>query len=265
MRVITSIEPRTVMSNHAVTMQRTPAQKTLNELLQETEWMRPLSEPLRERVIRDAHERFHAPGDTVARRGAAADCWIGVAEGLIKVSTTTAAGRGLTFTALSERCWVGEGSLLKREPRRYDLVALRPSRTIHIPGPTFEWLLDVSLEFNRFIIRHLNEWLGQFVGALETSRVADPTTRLAGSICSLLNAVSYPNASRFLRFSQAELGELAGLSRATTNAAIKKLEKLGAIRPVYSGLVVESIEILYQAVEVVGERQRPGEYTRSQG
>lgn len=133
-----------------------------------------------------------------------------------------------------------------RAPRRYDLVALRASRTIHIPRSTFEWLLDVSVEFNRFIVRHLNERVGQFMGALETSRIADPTARLAGAVCGLFNPVLYPGASQHLRFSQGELAELAGLSRPTTNTAIKKLEKLGAVRTSYGGLFVERMDLLHE-------------------
>ena len=31
---------------------------------------------------------------------------------------------------------------------RYDIIAMRPSRIIHVPGSTFRWLLDTSFEFN---------------------------------------------------------------------------------------------------------------------
>ncbi|MCW5611746.1 MAG: cyclic nucleotide-binding domain-containing protein [Rubrivivax sp.] len=181
-------------------LQRAPVGLTVGELLRDTEWMRPVPDPVRDHVIGQARETFHAPGEMVERRGDRVESWIGLDEGLPKVSATSATGRGMMSTGEPERCGVGDESLMKNAPRQYDLVALRASRTIHIPRPTFEGLLEVSLEFNRFITRHLNERAGQFMGALEKSRIANPTARLAGAICGLFNPVLYPGASQHLPF-----------------------------------------------------------------
>ena len=240
-----------------VPVQRDHAKKSVADRLLDAEWMQRLPESIRARVIGEAQEAFHAPGEMVARRGEAVQSWIGLAEGLLKVSATTATGRSLMFTGVPEGCWLGEGSLLKNEMRRYDVVALRASRTIHIPRSTFVWLLDVNLEFNHFIIRQLNERVGQFVAAFETSRMPDPIAKVAGAICGLFNPVLYPGASQFLRFSQEELGELAGLARATTNAAIKKLEKHGVVRTAYGGLFVDRVDVLHEIRDAAGEINNP--------
>lgn len=96
------------------------------------------------------------------------------------------------------------------------------------------------------MIRQLNERVGQFVSAFETSRISDPVARVAGAICGLFNPVLYPGTSQFLRFSQVDLGGLAGLSRPAANAAIKKLEKLGVVRTFYGRLLVVSVDSLRQ-------------------
>ncbi|MGY8527485.1 helix-turn-helix domain-containing protein [Paracidovorax citrulli] len=54
----------------------------------------------------------------------------------------------------------------------------------------------------------------------------------------------YPKAGGLLHISQEELGELAGLSRSTTNMAIMRLKKLGLLHSEYVGIVVLDVERL---------------------
>ena len=65
------------------------------------------------------------------------------------------------FRGIPADAWVGEGSVITREPRRDDIVALAPSRTIHIPRAAFRWLLEATFEVNHFITDQLNERLGR--------------------------------------------------------------------------------------------------------
>jgi CRP-like cAMP-binding protein len=53
--------------------------------------------------------------------------------------------------------WFGEGAVLKKEPRRYDLVALRDARLAMTERATFLWLFENSVAFNRFLVEQLNE------------------------------------------------------------------------------------------------------------
>jgi hypothetical protein len=139
---------------------------------------------------------------------------------------------------------VGEGSVIKREPRKYDLMAIRTTRVIHVPRATFMWLLETSGEFSRYIIDHLNERTGQFIAMMEVSRITEPSGRVAGAICNLFNPVLYPKAGPLLNISQEELGELAGLSRITTNLALTKLKKLQLLDTEYGGLLVLDLDRL---------------------
>jgi len=140
--------------------------------------------------------------------------------------------------------WVGEGSVIKREPRHYDVVAVRRTRIVHVPRATFRWLLDTNLDFNHYIIDHLNERLAQFMAMVETDRIDDPRLKLARSILSLFNPVLYPGMGSALLISQEELGELAGLSRQRTNAAIKALERADLVHANYGSLLVKDLQAL---------------------
>jgi CRP/FNR family transcriptional regulator, cyclic AMP receptor protein len=216
----------------------------LEDLLLATDWVQMLPSALRNRVISDCHDKTYGAREVVAHKGEPATSWIGVVDGLLKVSTVTSSGRSMMFTAVPAGSWVGEGSVIKREPRRYDLFALRATRVIHVPRPTFMWLLETSVDFSRYIIDHLNERTGQFLGMLEVSRITDPARRIAGAVCNLFNPVLYRNAGHALNISQEELGELAGLSRSTTNVALTKLKTAHLINTEYGGIMVLDINRL---------------------
>ncbi len=85
------------------------------------------------------------------RKGEIVDAWTGVIEGLVKMSSVSAAGKSVTFTGVGAGGWFGEGSLLKSEARKYDIVALRDTRMAWMPRSTFDWLLSTSIAFNRFL------------------------------------------------------------------------------------------------------------------
>lgn len=211
------------------------------EFLGSMAWMRALPIEHRERVAMDAYSTTHAAKEVVARKGDPAASWLGVANGLLKISAVSRNGKVLMLTGVPAGSWVGEGSVLKREMRRYDVTAMRRSVVVHIPRATFRWLLDVSLEFNHFIIEHLNERLSQYVGMVETDRLTNPNARLARAILSLFNPIIAPQLGPFLPISQAEFGELTGLSRQRINLCVRYLEEHGYLVAEYGGLVVRDM------------------------
>lgn len=226
--------------------------RSLEEVLLETEWMCLLPEISKERVLADARDRTFQPRETVAHCGQVSDAWIGVVSGLLKVSSQTSTGRTVMFAAVPDGSWVGEGSVIKREPRKYEILALRESRVISIPRPTFMWLLDTSVEFCQHVIGYLNERTGQFISMLEVSRISDPVARTAGTILILFNPILYKKVGPLLDISQGEIGELAGLSRATTNVALNKLKALNLINPQYGKILVMDVHKLRKFVEGKG-------------
>lgn len=213
-----------------------------SEFLLSMTWMKALPPSVSDRILADAYATLHDAHAVVARRGQPVDSWIGVASGLLKVVVDFESGKSVLFTGIPEGSWVGEGSVLKREIRHYDLVAMRPSRVVHIPRATFHWLLTVSFDFNRFIIDHLNERLAQFMATVQTDRMIDPVSRLCRSIVGLYNPVLYPTRTPVLNMSQEELGELAGLTRQRTNYAIQSLAAEGLVQTQYGALLVRDLE-----------------------
>jgi CRP/FNR family cyclic AMP-dependent transcriptional regulator len=184
------------------------------------------------------------PGDYVCRVGRQATYWFGVVEGLLKMSTDSASGRTITFTGVPPGGWFGEGTAIKRESYRYNIMALRRSVVAGLPIDTFHWLLDNSIGFNRFVMNQLNERLAQFIEAREIDRSTDPDVRVARNLAALFNPTLFPGVGEILRITQQELAYLVGLSRQRVNVALNRLEEQGAIRIEYGGMRVLNLAAL---------------------
>jgi CRP/FNR family transcriptional regulator, cyclic AMP receptor protein len=177
-------------------------------------------------------------GEYVCRVGRPPSFWFGVIDGLLKMSNDTAQGIPMTFTGVSPGGWFGEGTLLKHEPYRYNIQALRRSLLAGVSVETFDWLLSQSIGFNRFVMLQLNERLGQFIGAREIDRLTQPDQRVARSLAALFHPTLYPGVGSLLRITQQELGYLVGLSRQRVNTALTALERAQLIRVEYGGVRV---------------------------
>lgn len=220
--------------------------ESLLESLRETRWGTLLTADQLARVAAESAQSFATAGAYVCRKGEAVDSWLGVLDGLVKMMTSTPDGRTSTFTGIPAGGWFGEGSLLKTEPRRYDVVALRDTRVARVPRRTFEWLLNTSIPFNRFLLVQLNERLGQFIGMLETQRLHGPDVRVARCVAQLFNPILYPGIERKVEVSQEEIGYLAGISRQRVNQALQTLQQAGLLKVEYGAIVIEDLEGLRQ-------------------
>ena len=160
------------------------------------------------------------------------------------MSNDSAQGVPITFTGIPPGGWFGEGTVLKREPYRYNIQALRRSLVAGISVDTFDWLLGRSIAFNRFVMNQLNERLGQFIGAREIDRMTHPDERVARSLGALFHPVLYPGVGSLLRITQQELGYLVGLSRQRVNEALRHLQAAGVIRVEYGGVRVLALDRL---------------------
>lgn len=194
------------------------------------------------RVERETEIARHAAGTVICREGEPARHWVGVLDGLVKVDTVGADGRGTTFVGVASGGWVGEGSLLKHEARPYEVVALVDSWVARVPLATFEWLFQTSLPFNHFLVRQLNARLGQFVGLVQSCRMHGTTTQVAVCLSALFDPALCPGANGALRISQEEVARLCGLSRQVAGRALHELAEAGLLRMHYGSIAVTDIE-----------------------
>ena len=185
-----------------------------------------LDDEQKSRVERDLTVQQASAGSIIERKGELAQAWIGVLGGLVKVSVGNAEGKVASLTGVPAGGWIGEGSLLKREVRKYDIVALRDSVVARLPAATFDWLLDTSIPFNRYLLHQLNERVAQFIGKAEYDRLLDPDARVAR--CGrAVQPAAVPGHGHAAGHHQEEVGYLARVSRQRANQALRKLEEAG--------------------------------------
>jgi CRP-like cAMP-binding protein len=209
-------------------------------------WFRVLNAEQQSRVERDLSVQQVVAGSIIERKGELAQAWIGVLAGLVKVSVGNAEGKVASLTGVPAGGWIGEGSLLKREDRKYDIVALRDSVVARLPAPTFDWLLDTSIPFNRYLLHQLNERVAQFIGKAEYDRLLDPDARVARCLAELFNPLLYPGMGMRLTITQEEVGYLARVSRQRANQALRKLEEAGLLNVEYGAVRVLDLDGLKQ-------------------
>jgi CRP/FNR family transcriptional regulator, cyclic AMP receptor protein len=207
-------------------------------------WAQDLSESECEHARRGLIEKSFPKGAYICHRGDRLDSWTGVVSGLIWVSTLSPSGKAVTLAGIRSGGWFGEGTILKNEARQYDLVALRDTRMALMNRATFLWLFENSVAFNRFLVRQLNERLGQFIALVEYDRMLDAPARVARNIAWLFNPTLYPRSQLHLDLSQEEVGLLAGVSRQVANKSLQMLESKGLLRLEHSGLTVFDLDRL---------------------
>lgn len=215
----------------------------LRESLQSsTAWFPVLSTEEQERVLRDIFSTDYPDGAMIERKGERATAWLGVLSGLVKVSVGNPEGKLASLMGVPSGGWFGEGSLLKREKRKYDVVALRACTILRMPEATFDWLLDRSIPFNRYLLHQLNERVGQFVGKAESDRLLDPEARVARCLIELINPLLNTSKGMRLDITQEEIGYLARISRQRANQALHTLEQAGLLRVEYGAIKVVDLE-----------------------
>lgn len=211
-------------------------------MLHRTSWAQTLSAADFAQALEGTVERQVPTGGYVCHKGEPVEHWHGVIEGLVKMSSDWATGKTASFTGIAAGGWFGEGSILKPEPRRYDVVALRDSRIACMRRETFHWLLDSSIAFNRFVINQINERLGLFIGLLESERLLDIDARVAHTLAALFHPVLQPGIGSRIAISQGEIGYLAGVSRQRVNRALRTLEEAGFLSTEYGGITVRDLD-----------------------
>ena len=213
-----------------------------DELRRVAFWADALTDTEADRARRGVSERLYPAGSYICHRGDKLDAWTGVVGGLVKLSVISTVGKSITFASIGNGGWFGEGTVLKDEPRKYDLVALRSTRLALMTRPTFMWLFENSVGFNRFLVTQLNERMGQFIATIEYDRMHDPTARVARNIAWLFNPILYPGAGNHIEITQEELALLAGVSRQSANKSLKTLEEAGLVRLERRGLTVLDVD-----------------------
>lgn len=221
----------------------------LEELLEHSPWFLQISAQAQQQVRADLVERVLALGGSLGFQGETQRCWYGVLEGLLKWSVTTPDGRTVTLGGQSVGSWFGEGTLLRGQPRKADLIALRHSRVALLPFETFDWLRRTEPAFNEFLLQQINERLHWFMGSYAAHRLLDTDSVVARALVGLVHPLLNPRGARYLHITQEELANLAAVSRQRCNSALVAFSQAGLLRLEYGAVEIIDLTRLKSLAE----------------
>ena len=187
-------------------------------------WFAALDAQWQDRVIRNSFTLRARRGEVVLRAGEPTEGWYALLSGFVKLQSRACNEQVAAFLSLSGGEWFGEDGAMRRQPRRYEVVALRDSELLCLPRDQFDELLRASESFNRAVFGHLNRRFDQMMSVMEVQRTGTLEQRLA-----LHLSRAFWHGLRKLDLSQEELGCLAGMSRQAANRGLKELERRGLV------------------------------------
>jgi len=178
-------------------------------------------------------KRF-APNQLVFSRGDRADELFIILSGRMKLSILAPDGRELTFRTAGPGEVVGEIAALDGRVRSADMTAIRESEVLVLGTKSLAALLQsrpaFSLEVIHFLCRRMRDTTEQ----LESIALYPIEARVARLLLALASQAgsrsSEAHAEVSLAVTQTELATVLGASRPKVNAAMRSLEKAGAIR-----------------------------------
>lgn len=197
---------------------------TAQRFIEAQPWFASAPLAVQERLRAEVFAQQADKGAVMMPAGSAVQGWHAVLSGLVMLQSPASKGRSSAFIGVPDGEWFGEGSAMKPEPRKYHVVALRPTTLLCLPLPLFDLLRETHLAFNQFLVLHLNMRLGQAMTIIEAGRTQSPEHRVALYLSRL-----FWRSTRRLNLTQDELGQLVGLSRQTVNRVLRTLEDQGIV------------------------------------
>ena len=206
-------------------------------------WFSRLSPPLRESILARSSVRRLADGAMLSARGAAAEDWVGVARGAVRVSSVSLAGKQVTLTYAEPGVWFGDIALFDGMPRTHDANAHGPTTLLVVRKADFKDLLAHNIELYDALLRLNCRRLRLLFDTVEDLNTLPLSARLAKQILLLARSYGIREGDEIrvgLQLAQEDIAQLLGASRQRVNQDLKGFEREGAVRIEPTRLVVLS-------------------------
>lgn len=187
---------------------------------------------MQEQLRGTAPRREFAPGQLVQQRGDASDGFWLIESGAVVVGQFTQAGKFRAVAHMQPGDSYGELAWLAGRTRVVDAVARTRCILRWIDGARYEAALASDPAAMRRLLGGLAEQLQETINLVTGHRGGNGTSRVAHFLRNL--SASGP----VIALGQQELGDLAGVTRVTVNAALKALEEAGCIARGYRKITV---------------------------
>jgi CRP-like cAMP-binding protein len=206
-------------------------------------WFSKLSPPLREAILGRAVVRRLGDGAILSARGAPAEEWCGVAQGAVRVSSVSLAGKQVTLTYVEPGSWFGDIALFDGMPRTHDAHAHGATTLLVVRKADFKDLLSRHVELYEALLRLNCRRLRLLFDTVEDLATLPLAARLAKQILLLARSYGVAEGEEIrigLQLAQEDIAQLLGASRQRVNQELKGFEREGAVRIEPTRLVVLS-------------------------
>jgi len=206
-------------------------------------WFSKLSPALRQAILERAVVRRVADGAILSARGAPAEEWCGVAQGAVRVSSVSLAGKQVTLTYVEPGTWFGDIALFDGMPRTHDAHAHGATTLLVVRKADFKALLSLHVELYEALLRLNCRRLRLLFDTVEDLNTRPLAARLAKQILLLARSYGVAEGDEIrigLQLAQEDIAQLLGASRQRVNQELKGFEREGAVRIEPTRLVVLS-------------------------
>ena len=197
-----------------------------------------LEPELKEKLIAASPPRTYFDGQLIQHRGTRADGFWLIEAGNVRIGQFLADGEFRAVAVLGPGDSYGELAVFTSSPRVVDAVSRGESRVRFIPAGPFLAALANYPQSTRALLVALSAQLQDTLDQLAGMRRGTNPARLAGLLMNLAGR------DGVTKVTQQELAELLGVTRATSNAALKQLEEARLIKRGYGTIQVIDREAL---------------------
>jgi CRP-like cAMP-binding protein len=197
------------------------------------------------------------PGEVLFRKGDAGDALYGVMAGRLRIHANATDGRDALLNIMGPGDVFGEIALIDGLPRTADATAIDKVELVMLRRAEFLDLLrrenELTLHLLELTCRRLR-WLSDMV---EDATFLSAPARLAKRLLHLAeqNGEKSDGGVRInLRLSQRAIGELAGVSRETTNKHLRNWSRLGWISLKRETVVLRALQPLQDLAATHGAK-----------
>jgi CRP-like cAMP-binding protein len=203
-----------------------------------------VDEPTRIALLAEAPLRTFASGQIIQQRGDGPRGFWVIEEGTVKIGQFKADGDFRVIVLLGGGDSYGELAVFANAPRAVDAVADSDVTARWIDAARFERGISGNPATLRRLVGALSVQLQEILDLLAGLGAGSGHARIAATLANLARQLP---AGVMVAINQQELGELTGLTRATVNKSLKRLEQQGAIKRHYGKLELLDLQLLADA------------------
>jgi CRP-like cAMP-binding protein len=200
--------------------------------------------------------RHFADGDAIYFRGAPAHDWNAVANGAVRIGSSSPQGRQATLRYVEPGVWFGEVEMFDLKVRPYDVSAHGPTTLLSVRREDVHAILADYTEFYAALLRLHSQRTRQLYRLVEDLATKPLRARLAKQLSQLAHCYGEPaeegEVRIALRLRQEELAHLIGCSRQRVNEELKLMERDETIRIEPCVVIVRNDRALRQMYEPAG-------------